>query len=299
MGIDEWAAGQHGLVTHEQALQYGLSTKQVGGRVSAGHWIRVVRGVYRVAGAPVTWQQVAHAACLAGPQPTRASHVTSAALAGLAKAPVLPHVTVPASASCRTPIALVHRADLDESDVASLFGIPCTGTARTLVDCASLLGDAALASMVDDALCRKLTTIDAIEQAAARTRRGIRRLRRVLDAWAGDIAAGSPAEMRLQRQLLAWGYPKPVRQHPVRDDTGRIVGVLDLAWPDRLIGLEYDSDQWHNPRHWKHDETRHAAVLRLGWALLHADKQDLRAGERRFRNELEWVWRTRRAPTAL
>src|SRR5690349_24707105 len=122
--------------------------------------------------------------------------------------------------------------------------------------------------MVDDALCRRLTTVDAIEHTAAHARRGVRRLRRVMDAWAGDVAAGSPAEMRLQRQLTAWGYPTPVRQHPVHDDTGRVVGVLDPAWPDQLIGIEYDSDQWHNPRRWKHDESRHAAVLRLGWTLL-------------------------------
>jgi hypothetical protein len=153
--------------------------------------------------------------------------------------------------------------------------------------------------MVDDALCRKLTTVDAIEHAALQMRRGTRRLRRVMDAWTGDVVAGSPAEMRLQRQVAAWGYPTPVRQHPVRDETGRIVGVLDLAWPDHLVGIEYDSDQWHNPRHWKRDEARNAVVVRLGWTLLHADKHDLRAGQRRFRNELERVWRTRCAPTAL
>jgi hypothetical protein len=247
MGIDQWAARQHGLITHEQARQFGLSTKQVVGRADSGQWIRVTRGVYRVAGAPVTWQQNALAACLAGPRPTVASHLTAASLAALARPPLLPHVTVPAGASCRTPIALVHRADLDDAEVAVLFGVPCTGTARTIVDCASLLGDAALASIVDDALCRKLTTIDAIERSAAHVRRGTRRLRRILDAWAGDVAPGSPAEMRLQRQLVAWGYPAPVRQYPVRDETGRVVGVLDLAWPDRLIGLEYDSDLWHKP----------------------------------------------------
>jgi hypothetical protein len=299
MGIDEWAARQYGLVSHDQAREFGLSTKQVSGRVASGQWIRIVRGVYRIAGAPVMWQQTALAACVASPQPARASHLTAAALAGLAKPPLLPHVTVPSGASRRTPIALVHCSDVDADNIVRLFGIPCTAVPRTLVDCASLIGDRALASIVDDALCRKLTTIDDIQGAAADARRGIRRLRRVLDAWAGDIAPGSPAEMRLQRQLVSWGYPAPVRQHLVRDETGRVVGALDLAWPDRLIGVEYDSDLWHNPRHWKHDETRHAAVVRLGWILLRADKHDLRAGERQFRTELERVWRAERAPTAL
>jgi len=299
LGIDEWAARQHGLITHEQAQQYGLSTKQVSGRVASGQWIRVVRGVYRIGGAPATWQQTALAAGLAGPQPARVSFLTSAALVGLARAPVLPYVTVPSGASCRLPIALVRRADLDPADVGNLFGIPCTLPTRTLIDCAALLNDKALAAMVDEALCRKLTTVDAIEAAAIRARRGVRRLRRVLDAWAGGVDPGSPAEMRLHRQLVASGYPAPVRQHPVRDVTGRLIGRLDLAWPEHLIGVEYDSDQWHNPRRWKHDETRHAAVVRLGWSLVHADKHDLRAGERRLRHELERLWRAHCAPTAL
>jgi hypothetical protein len=209
-------------------------------------------------------------------------------------------VTVPAGASCRTPVARVHRADLDESECNRLFGIPCTGVARTLVDCSLLVGDKSLASMVDDALCRHLSSVEAIEHAAQLPgRRGIRRLRRVLDPWVGGITPDSPAETRLQRQLEAWGYPQAVRQYPVYDRSGSLVGEMDLAWPWKRVGLEYDSDAWHNPRHWRHDETRHAAVVRMGWVLLHADKVDLRAGERRFRRELERAWTSERAPTAL
>jgi Transcriptional regulator, AbiEi antitoxin len=291
MSIDQCAARQYGLITHEQASRFGLSTRQINGRVDRGQWVRVVRGVYRIGGAPVTWQQTVLAACVAGPSPTLASHLTAAALHGVANPPMLPHVIVPVTASARLPIAKVHRADVASADRARLFGIPCTGIARTLIDCASVLGDGALESMVDDALCRKLTTVAALEPPGGSPgRKGAARLRRALDAWAGEITPGSPAEMRVQRQLSAWGFPRPARQHPVYDDDGRLIGRLDLAWPERLIGVEYDSDKWHNPRRWSHDESRHAAVARMGWNLLHADKADLRAGDRRFRNELERAW---------
>jgi hypothetical protein len=294
MAVGNLAERQHGLITHDQARQEGFSMRQITARIESGQWVRVVRGVYRVAGAPVTWQQTALAACLAGPPTTTASHVTAAALRGLGPPAILPHVTVPRSASARLPLARVHRADLEPDDHDCLFGVPCTSVPRTLLDCAAMLGDRALASMVDDALCRRLTTVKAlVPPENAQGIRGAARLRRVLEAWAGGIEPGSPAEVRLQRQLVAWGFPKPVRQHPVHDSHGVLLGKLDLAWPTRLIGVEYDSDRWHNPRRWSHDENRHAAVVRMGWVLLHADKADVRAGERRFRNELERAWRAR------
>ena len=291
MSLDRCAARQYGLITHQQARQFGLSTRQVGRRVDRGQWVRVVRGVYPVAGAPVTWQQTALAACVAGPPFTVTSHLTAAALRGLITPPLLPHVTVPKGASSRLPIATVHRGDLDPAERERQFGIPCTAIVRTLIDCAPLLGYRALESMVDDALRRKLTTVAALELPNGLPgRKGVDRLRRALEAWAGDIMLGSPSEVRIQRQLRAWGYPSVTRQHPVYDVDGRLVGRLDLAWPDRLIGIEYDSDQWHNPRRWVHDESRHAAAVRMGWNLLHADKADLRAGDRRFRDELERAW---------
>jgi hypothetical protein len=293
MSIYVVAANQYGLVSHEQARKSGLSTRQIGSRVDSGLWVRVVRGVYRIAGAPMTWQQTALAACLAGPESTVASHLTAAALSGLGRPPLLPHVTVPKPASARLSIATVHRADLVPTDCVRLFGIPCTDVVRTVLDCCPLLGDRALAAMVDDVLHRKLTTVDALDPAGGWPgRKGVSRLRRAMDAWAGDIEPGSPAEIRMQRQLMEWGYPRPVRQHPVRDSQGRLIGKLDLAWPDRLIGIEYDSDKWHDPRRWRHDESRHGAVVKMGWILLHGDKADLRAGERQFRKALERAWTT-------
>jgi hypothetical protein len=220
MSIDQCAARQYGLITHEQAARFGLSTRQINGRVERGQWVRVVRGVYRIGGAPVTWHQTALAACVAGASPTVASHLTAAALHGVANPPLLPHATVPLKASARLPIARVHRADVTSADRVRRFGIPCTGIARTLIDCASVLSDRAIESMVDDALRRKLTTVAALDPSGGSSgRNGAARLRRALDAWAGEISPGSPAEMRLQRQLTAWGYPRPARQHPVYERT--------------------------------------------------------------------------------
>ncbi|MBV9953140.1 MAG: hypothetical protein JO291_14400 [Acidimicrobiia bacterium] len=72
----------------------------------------------------------------------------------------------------------------------------------------------------------------------------------------------------------------------MRDRNGVPFARLDLAWPARLIGLEYDGVKFHNPRHIERDEARQSGLEHLGWKVAHADRFDLRAGDRRLRDEL-------------
>src|ERR687898_975963 len=59
------AATQHGLVTAAQCRELGVTYSTVSRRVIAGGWERAGPGVYRMAGAPRTWQARAHGAVLA------------------------------------------------------------------------------------------------------------------------------------------------------------------------------------------------------------------------------------------
>jgi hypothetical protein len=62
-------------------------------------------------------------------------------------------------------------------------------------------------------------------------------------------AAESPQETRLRLLLVRSGFPRPVTQIPVRNDRGRVVRRIDMGWPDRMVGVEYDGEQhWTNPR---------------------------------------------------
>jgi hypothetical protein len=81
--------------------------------------------------------------------------------------------------------------------------------------------------------------------------------------------------MRLLRRLEAAGARNPVTQHAVFDDDGTFVARLDVATPERLHGFEYDSDRWHNPRHWARDEPRYARLHALGWRVDAVCKLDL------------------------
>ncbi len=289
---DRLASRQYGLITRDQALRAGLSPRQIEWRLASGRWVLVARGLYRVAAVPVSWQQRALAPCLVGPAGTVVSNLTAAAVHDLTHAPARPHVTVPSRANGRSHLAVVHRVDLGPRDRLQVAGVPCTSVARTLLDCAGIVGPARLADLVDAAFCAALSHTRAVAEAIDRAgpgpgRRHVDSLRLAIEIWTPGITPGSPAEMRLLRQIRDWGFEPPKPQVAVFDDAGGFIGRVDLAWPRRRVGLEYDSDEHHNPRHWERDEGRHPRYGDAGWRVHRVDKHDLRPGQARLRQLLD------------
>jgi very-short-patch-repair endonuclease len=46
---------------------------------------------------------------------------------------------------------------------------------------------------------------------------------------------------------------------------------LDLAYPDRLLAMEYDGDEHRTQARARRDLEREAALVRLGWTVLRFD----------------------------
>jgi hypothetical protein len=283
MNADERAArlarAQYGLVSSRDTDAVGLSPDQVAVRLRARGWQRRERGLYVLPGAPPpSWRQHAMAAVLLGGPSAVASHVTAAALHGLTTPPLLPHITVPSSASARTKLARVHRADVAATDRVVVDGIPCTTASRAIVESASRLDRPGLEHLVDQALCGGRASaesiIAALERAGVRWP-GARLVRSALDVWASAIEPGSPAEVRLLRRLQEAGAEGLVTQHEVCAPDGTFVARLDIADPDLRLGFEYDSDAFHHARRFDADERRHGRLLALGWTVHHVGKPDL------------------------
>ncbi|MBX3287109.1 MAG: type IV toxin-antitoxin system AbiEi family antitoxin domain-containing protein [Actinobacteria bacterium] len=295
------ARRQHGLITRRQAQDTGLTRHQVQHRVSTGQWERLHPGVFRIAGAPVTWLQAAAGACLGAPPGAAASHLTSAALAELGEAPpVPPHVTVTPGRSSRMAGVIVHRAPLPPMDLTIIDGIPCTTVARTLVDCASIVGPIRLQRLVDEALHRRLVTTDQLAAVWDGVRRGPGRsgeakLRAAVGPWVGPILPGSPAEVRLRQRIVAWGLPEPALQVAVRDEAGQVIGRVDAGWPDVLVGIEYDGARWHGPSRWAADHERQRRLEAIGWIILRAERSDLLPGAGRLEQSVRLAFATQAA----
>ena len=243
-------------------------------RLSTGRLEVFRRAVYRFTGsAPSKWQPQL-AACLAAGDSAVTSHWAAAELWGLPEAVAsVPEITMPWPVWARLPGVRAHQTRcLPDQHRTVRDSVPVTTAARTLADLSALAGHRFLGRLVDDALRRRLTTLDELREVAALLtasgRRGLPVLRQVLDLRQADFAPGdSPKEVELARVLTDAGLPAPVRQHQVL--AGGRVYLLDLAYPDRRVGIEYDGWDAHRTRSaFDGDRARGNDLALAGWTVL-------------------------------
>lgn len=263
------ADDQHGVVLHRQARALGVSDWQWTSYHTHHLLERIDLSCSRVVGAPVTHNQRIHAATLSSGG--IASHRTAARLHGLGRSEVI-EVLVPQNRYYRTGSAIAHRSlDLTAADQTVLDGIPLTTATRTLLDVGAVVGPATLEIMVDQALNRRLTTIDALVrrflQVARRGRRGVGRLRPILDA--RDpllVATESPLETLVVRILRANCLPEPQRQIEIVVDGRRY--RIDLGYEDLRIAIEIDGRVHNEGQRFDTDRIRQNALVLAGWLVL-------------------------------
>ena len=125
---------------------------------------------------------------------------------------------------------------------------------------------------------RRAHRLDAADlQTRAREYAGARGIRTV-SAAIPLLRAGSdsPGETRTRLLLREHGLPEPTLQHQVRDGSGRLVATLDLAYPDRLVGIEYEGAHHRlDAEQFAYDIRRYAALDALGWRIIRVTHADI------------------------
>lgn len=183
--IADLASRQHAVVSAQQALDLGGSRRMLGARVRQGRLVPADIDVFRVAGAPMTWESRVLAAVLSAGPSAVTSHRTAAALWGFdGFRPGTPEVTIPRGRRYRRPDVRSHEStDLDRCGTRRRNGIPVTDPSHTLLDLARMVGDRRLLQATESARRLKLSSwselIATLAKHARRGRPGIRRLRRV------------------------------------------------------------------------------------------------------------------------
>jgi hypothetical protein len=282
-------ARHHGLIGHERARAIGMTDHQIQHRVAIGLWTRVVPGVYFVTGAPQTPELAALAAVLVAGRDALVSHWTAAAFLGAGVPPVVPEITVPKVASARTRVAKVHRSNVSATDRTMIGVIPSTTPARVIVDIAQRASLNEVRSVTDTFLSSRATSTSEVCGAVRRAGKGRHGIPKVLDAlavWSAGVRPGSPAEARLVRLLEDWGFPTPERQVEICNEQGIVIATMDLGWRPWLVGLEYQSDEFHTARDDARDVARLEKVRSLGWWVGEVYKEDVRPSSRRLRDEV-------------
>lgn len=175
------------------------------------------------------------------------------------------------------PGIVVHSGAIAEDEITTIGAIRCTTTARTCYDLGRRLPEDTGVIRIDALLNHTGVGVAAVAAIADRYpgARRIRRLRKVLDLV--DPGAESPQETRVRLLLVRAGLPRPATQIPVRDEWGRVVRRIDLGWPQRLVGVEYDGEQhWTDPVNHSADIDRLEFLAARGWTIVRVSARHLR-----------------------
>ncbi|MEI6075585.1 MAG: hypothetical protein WCS94_08435 [Verrucomicrobiota bacterium] len=139
------AEGQQGYFTSKQAADAGYRLGSQAHHVKSGNWVRVERGICRLAHFPQSPEEQLVIYALwsrnrSGKPEGVYSHQTALSIHDLSDVnPVKLHMTVPATfrRTAKTPNVLVlHRSSLNEKDIEHRHGFAITRPLRTIADLA-------------------------------------------------------------------------------------------------------------------------------------------------------------------
>ncbi len=273
--IAAMAEQQHGIFTSAHASAIGFTRDERAKRVAAGRWVALHPGVYRMAGAPVSWHGSVMAACWAVRGLTAASHRSGAEvwdLPGRTRAFI--EVTTHRYRRAFVGDLVVHETELlRPEDVTTRDGIPVTTVEQTLLGLAAVVSPSIVEMAIDRALHRELTSFAQLEvfldAKGARGRNGIGVLRNLLERY--DPLAGVPEsvmETKMKQLLRRHGLPTPQFQYVIRHE-GAFVARVDAAYPELRIAIEYDSYEHHTGKDAiVRDNARRNRFKNISWELV-------------------------------
>ncbi len=184
-------------------------------------------------------------------------------------------VTVPPGGQRSHTGLLVHRVTLYPGEIKEVDGLRVTSPVRTAYDLARR-GDLVERVVAVDRLANvHQFSPDLLLHFTARYHgaRGNDLIPWVLTY--ADQRAGSPMETRLRMLIRQAGLPKPEVQWVVQDEQTRTAVWLDLAWPDEMIGIEYEGEGHTEPDQVLRDIGRYTALVDKGWRIYRYTKYEI------------------------
>lgn len=280
--IRRLAMGQAGVFSAEQARCRGASPALIRWRVRTGAWEKVVRGVYRLPGAPEDWRQRLWVAVLvAGPGAVLCRRTAAAlwGLPGFVGAPIellAPH----GRKNHRLPGVIFHESRrLPDSQIKTLNGLPVTTLERTLFDLAGTGHVKRPDRATDSALVKRMTTTDRLWEVwadlAAPNRPGTTELRRILLKRApGYVAKESELEHRFSELLEGTDLERPEWQTNLGGEEW--VGRVDAYFRRARLVIELDGRVGHvGDLDRARDRQRDNELMADGWRVLRFTWDDL------------------------
>jgi very-short-patch-repair endonuclease len=277
------AAEHHGVFRGAHARMAGLTERQIERRILDLRWLRLYRDVYRLHGAPATWEGDLLAACWAGGFRAVASHRSAAELHQMpGRKREFVEIVCPRWRRSHADTVIAHETKrLDRIDITVVDGIAATTPVRTLFDLCSVYRDGMVEIIFEHGLRRGLFAeceVATIVKRLSRPGRPGGPVLRGLLARRDPSRRPTESEMEtvLVQVLRAAGLPAPVVQHEIWVG-GELVARVDAAYPAERIAIEYDSDEFHTGRAAvRRDRGRRHRLLASGWITVDVGPTELR-----------------------
>jgi len=174
----------------------------------------------------------------------------------------------------------LHWSQLDSTDRCELAGLKVTSVERTLIDAALCCDRPTTVSLVDCALAS--SRLDPMRLPALQARLRTLPGGRARSGWLAltDGRAESPSESTARLLLMDAGIPPDELQYRVRDQGGREIARLDMAYRKRQrmrrpLGLEVDSAHHDQPTAVYRDRYRQNDLVAAGWDIVRITARDV------------------------
>ncbi len=275
---------RHGVVTFADLQAIGLSPSQVVRMCEKGRIERVHHGVYRVRGAPRSFEAEAAAAVQqAGDDGT--SWLGCYTAARLWTIPVhgrergIEIIRPTALSAARAGVRVRRSTLILPHHVTRLRALPITTPSRTLFDVARTTGPMQLARGVRYAIhsdavpCSLLSLYRVLYDLGGRGRPGTRRMRQVLDAWPTDEPETESEVDEVGRALLRV-VPGIEWQVEMSDERGYIRRLDGLVRRAR-VNVEFDSRFHDDPAQRALDDDNDRRLRAMGIVTVRFRKPDL------------------------
>jgi hypothetical protein len=271
---------QHGAIARHQALDLGFSPDAITRLVVSGQWIAIFSGVYRVAGAPITQQQMlwavqlwAREGAFSGRCAARLHGFDGADDRGI-------EITIPHNSKSPSRLITVRHSEYwDRDGIEAIDGLRVMPVLPTLVTYAARSTDRmvgiALDGLVRDGRVTMTSVREYVDRVGGPGVCGIGRMRRILARRPADnTVVHSALEYDFEPILSDPRLPPYVPQHRVVLPNGR-TGRPDFAYPEFKTGVEIQSRRWHTGlEHWHRDVERQNLFAAVGWMLLQFVSED-------------------------
>lgn len=280
--------------TSAQAPSLGLTTVRLRDALAARHVRREFRNVYVDSRVPDSRRGRLRAVALVKPDGAIACNETAAWLHGQnVFSPGKRHSFVPSfvvphgSTRIERPGVDCRQAIISTEDLDFIDGVHVTTALRTASDLLRRMYRPYALAAADAFVRASLVSADELQDYVARLKgyRGIVQARSL--ASIVDTRAESPGESWQRLRIWDAGFPLPDLQHEVVDDLGRI-RRLDLAYPEILVGSEFDGREFHtDPVHRFNDVDRRAYLSDVfGWRWCIGTRERLFGADDSFEHEL-------------